>query len=96
MFKAPGKTIKRVIYAITLISWAIIALAVFFICINVDDTAVSIFVILSGLIMAALAYLANMVLYAFGQLVDDVQAIRKILEKRKDESSEQSYALPPL
>lgn len=86
MFKAPGKTIKSVVYAITLISWVVIVLAVIMICINVNNIGMSILAILIGLILAALVYWSNIVLYAFGQLVDDVQKLRKILEQVKNSS----------
>ncbi len=86
MYKAPGKTIKSVVYAITLISWVVIVLAVIMICINVNNTGMCILAILIGLILAALVYWSNIILYAFGQLVDDVQKLRKILEQVKNSS----------
>lgn len=83
MYKAPGRTIKSMIYAITIISWVAIALAVILICVNVDNAGVCILAILIGLVLAALVYFSNIVLYAFGQLVDDVQKIRKIFEQEQ-------------
>lgn len=86
MFKAPGKTIKSVVYAITLISWVAIVFAVIMICINAKKAGVCILAILIGLVLAALVYFSNIVLYAFGQLVDDAQKIRKILEQAQNSS----------
>lgn len=86
MFKAPGKTIKSVVFAITLIFWVAIVFAVIMICINAINAGVCILAILIGLVLAALVYWSNIVLYAFGQLVDDVQKIRKILEQAQNSS----------
>ena len=86
MFKAPGKTIKSVVFAITLIFWVAIFFAVIMICINSNNAGVCILAILVGLVLAALVYWSNIVLYAFGQLVDDAQKIRKILEQAQNSS----------
>ena len=86
MFKAPGKTIKSVVFAITLIFWVAIVFAVIMICINANNAGVCILAILIGLVLAALVYWSNIVLYAFGQLVDDAQKIRKILEQAQNSS----------
>lgn len=86
MFKAPGKTIKSVVFAITLIFWVAIVFAVIMICINAKNAGVCILAILIGLVLVALVYWSNIVLYAFGQLVDDAQKIRKILEQAQNSS----------
>ncbi len=105
MYKNSGKTLKKLAVAITsilmVITFIIDAIVIMTIILPMisrgyNATAIIMTLVIGTIISLVLAYLISLTLHAFGQLVDDVHAIRGKLEKRKDESSEQNYALPPL